>query len=394
MAIDCAYYKNMDILVDGHIVNTINGYSSQHYYPHSLLDYATAITKYIKNEIPHLPIIAVDCHDCYLCDFQCKDCLASETKDWFKNKKGLFADYKSDYAKLKQALRSIVDYSSSLGCNNVRFEMSGEGNPDLYPYRSELIKYAYSIGMEPVYISSGSAVDESLCNTLVKYCHYIRISLPGITNETYRLYSGQSRFQFTDAIDLLKKLVTLRKKYNRENELLIGARCCLRPEYVNEIGSVASFLIDEIGVDSFQIVRAIVNDPTMYNEEVFLIPLEVQESLARLRIKKEIELPNDCRTYYNYRKTVPSYNHMRCFSSEMMPILYGQYLLPCTHTRIIKEIDSVGVDLSEEKIQPFNGVIQNCETCCSINDNIIFNDIYYTVNNIVKSGKSPDFLCY
>ena len=48
---DMIFFRNMDILVDKNIVKTIKDYSGQHYYPHTLADYANAITKYIKNEI-------------------------------------------------------------------------------------------------------------------------------------------------------------------------------------------------------------------------------------------------------------------------------------------------------------------------------------------------------
>ena len=48
------------------------------------------ITRYVLGEIPYLPIMAVDCHDCYACDFHCQDCLADETKDWFRKTKNIF----------------------------------------------------------------------------------------------------------------------------------------------------------------------------------------------------------------------------------------------------------------------------------------------------------------
>lgn len=43
---DMIFFRNMDILVDKNIVKTIKDYSGQHYYPHTLADYANAITKY------------------------------------------------------------------------------------------------------------------------------------------------------------------------------------------------------------------------------------------------------------------------------------------------------------------------------------------------------------
>lgn len=73
----------------------------------------------------------------------------------------------------------------------------------------------------------------------------------------YKYYSGQDRFLFNDSIKLIRKLVELRKNLKREKDLLIGVRCCLRPEFICDINSTVKLLVDNVGVDSFQIVRAI-----------------------------------------------------------------------------------------------------------------------------------------
>ena len=336
--------------------------------------------------------MAVDCHDCYACDFHCQDCLADETKDWFRKTKNIFSDHYNDYINQKKLLSNIVAYSAAVGRMNVRYEMSGEGNPDLYMYRNELIEYAYNLGMKPVYISSGSAIDSRLCRTLVKYCSYIRISLPGITDQSYRAYSGQDRFLFKDAVKLLRNIVALRKQYNREQELLIGARCCLRPDIIDDLDYVSGLLLDDIGVDSFQIVKAIVNEGLV--DQTMLIPKSVQKTLNKLCNRPQVDLPSDLHQYYNFRETEEPYRGLRCFAAEMTPILYGQFLLPCTHTWIIKDVNNVGVDLSVNGVSSLYKSAQECSTCCAINDNTLFNRIYQTVKGIIDSGKIPEFRCY
>ncbi|MDD4283140.1 MAG: hypothetical protein PHX03_05070, partial [Bacilli bacterium] len=55
---------------------------NQHFYPLSILDYANAMMKLMKKEISNLPIMSLDSHDYNFCDFNCKDCLAVDTRDW------------------------------------------------------------------------------------------------------------------------------------------------------------------------------------------------------------------------------------------------------------------------------------------------------------------------
>lgn len=338
--------------------------------------------------------MAIDCHDCYECDFRCEDCLADETKKWFKENFNVFVNYSKEFEKYKIALQKIANYSSESGQANVRFEMSGEGNPDFYPYRNEIVEYAYNLGMKPVYITSGSFVDDRLCQTLVQYCSYIRISLPGINNETYKHYSGQNRFLFDDSIRLVRKLVELRRKLNRENDLLIGVRCCMRPEFICDIKKAVDLFVDNVGVDSFQIVRAIKNNYHTFAENSNKVPESFQEILRMLGQRRSVSIPDNVTVYYNTRATDPYYKETRCFASELTPILYSNFLLPCTHTRIIKSVGVLGTDLSIADINSMANTAETCQTCCAIKDNSIFNEIYDTVKEIIDSGKSPEFHCY
>ena len=283
------YSNEMKIFINGNYYNSIRGFSSQHYYPHKLSDYAMAIYRYMNGDIPYLPIMAVDCHDCYACDFRCEDCLAEETKDWFMSNFHAFKDYLHDLEKYKTSLLKIANYSANVGESSVRFEMSGEGNPDLYPFRNDIVKFAHDLGMKPVYISSGSYLDNNLCETLVKYCSYIRISLPGITDSSYCKYSRQNRFLFTDAIKLLENLVKLRKRFGRENDLVLGVRTCLRPEISSAIESVVELLIN-IGIDTFQLVRAIRNESDETKISNIPISNEIKDILLTINKRKEVSI--------------------------------------------------------------------------------------------------------
>lgn len=134
------------------IMFELNMIQNQHFYPLSILDYANLMLKYMKKEITNLPIMSLDSHDYNFCDFNCKDCLAVDTREWAKKHLNFVNFDPNHYEKV---LSEIARYSKQRGCDSIRFEMSGEGNPDMYPYRARIIKYAATqCNMKPVYISS------------------------------------------------------------------------------------------------------------------------------------------------------------------------------------------------------------------------------------------------
>lgn len=362
---------------------------NQHFYPLSILDYANIMLKKMKNEISNFPIMSLDSHDYNFCDFNCKDCLAVDTRNWAKKNLN-FTNFDIDH--YKKVLKEIARYSKQRGLDSIRFEMSGEGNPDMYPHRAELIKYAKEeCNMKCVYISSGSRLDEETIDVLAKYAYYIRISFPGVCNDAYRKYSVQKNqnqeFTYDDAINLIKKLVEKRKKYGREGELMIGARTCMRPENVGEYINTAKKL-GSIGADSFQIVKILV--PA--GEEIEKYKLTDDAILELEKLNKEykdyglmhIQIPNKLDYMYYDRKLEDSYKPSMCYRSLLSPILYGPNLVICTHWEKIKDIkDShygkmLGVPNElEEMIDGENGtrirncVPEKCSSCCSIYDNQI-----------------------
>ena len=362
---------------------------NQHFYPLSILDYANVMLKKMKGEIPNLPIMSLDSHDYNFCDFNCKDCLAVDTRKWAKDNLN-FTNF--DINHYKKVLKEIARYSKKRGLDSLRFEMSGEGNPDMYPYRAELIKYAKEeCNMRCVYISSGSRLTEEIIDALAKYAYYVRISFPGVCNEAYSKYSIQKNkkqeFTYDDAMNLIQKLVNKRKEYGREGELMIGARTCMRPENVEEYIKTAKRL-GEIGADSFQIVKILVPE----GEEIEKYKLN-QEAILELKRLNEnykkyglmhIQVPNKLDYMYYDRKLDDNYKPSQCYSSLVSPILYGPNLVICTHWEKIKDIkDShYGKLLGKEKeleeiIDGENGcrirkcVPEKCSSCCSIYDNQI-----------------------
>ena len=363
----------------------------QHFYPLSILDYANVIKDMLKINVEELPILSISSKDYPYCDFKCKDCLADPSRNWAIEN---LMEPEIKLEKYKKILKSIADYSRSKGVDSVRFEFCGEGNPDMYKYRSEIVEYAAKeCNMGIVYISTGSRMNNKLKETLAKYASYIRISLPGISNEAYEFYTEQKskkHFTFDNAMDLLQELADLRKKYNREEDLLIGVRTCMRRNNNGHYLSLAKRL-GKIGIDSFQIVKVLTDnydiilknylDEETRNEIKELLKVYKNYGLKHLQVPDILDKLYTDRTLFETKK--PS----KCYSSMISPILYASNLMVCIHWDKIKDSNyHYGkLDGSENEIHNLiyegkgveirNKIPHNCNNCCALNDNLLLEAI-------------------
>ena len=375
------------------VIFELNIIHNQHYYPLSILDYANSMLEYMKHNISNLPIMSLDSHDYNFCDFHCKDCLAVDTRNWAKDNLG-FTNFDIDH--YKKVIKEIARYSKQRGLDSIRFEMSGEGNPDMYPDRAELIRYAAEeCNMKCVYITSGSQLNKETIDALAKYAYYVRISLPGVNEEAYKIYSSQKRvkdpFTYEKAMKLIEKLIEKRKEYGREGELMIGARTCMRPE--NEGGYIKTAKkLGKMGADSFQIVKILI--PMGDKIEKYKLTKETIKELTDLHDNYEqyglmhIQVPHNLDYMYYDRKLEDVQKPSQCFSSLVSPILYGPNLVICTHWEKIKDVKGSHYCKMTGKVNELEKVMEGkhaikirksvpekCSSCCSIFDNQVLDMI-------------------
>ena len=176
------------------IIYRESGSHLQHFFPILIRDFALLSYEYARFG-KSLPIISIDSHDVIGCDFRCLDCLSGN--GMYVTHSEVNKGFEPPLDKYLHILSEIAAYSKKRGIDSVRFEQSGEGNPDFYKYRPELIKEAKErYGMGTVYITTGSMMNEALMQSLVKYAAFIRISFPGIDQRTYGLYSRNERYTF------------------------------------------------------------------------------------------------------------------------------------------------------------------------------------------------------
>jgi len=355
---------------------------AQHFFPLSVIDYVGAMYNFERHKKP-IPILSVDSHDVLQCDFKCQDCLSSHGTN-FPVKQFPKGNFKMDLETYKRMLKAIADYSEKRGFKRVRFEQSGEGNPDYYKHRQEILRYARELKMQSVYVSTGSKIDDSLRNSLVKNASFIRISFPGI-GEAYKHYSGQSEFTFTDALEGLGRIVKERDEQGRKKDLMIGTRVALRAEHSDSYFNFANKLKD-LGIDSLQIVKILV--PEGKKPSDFLLnsgdayDLEKTETLDDFNFNVSIPHGLDSMVYsreIENRAEFPT----QCFSARFQPVLAGRSLFVCTISDIMyshnlrlgtfaNEDGELERFLSSENIEGVTtGIPAQCKSCSNIYDNML-----------------------
>lgn len=359
----------------------------QHFYPNSIIDYANIIKEVVSGKTKNYPIVSLTVKDYPFCDFRCQDCLVKESREWArKNIDNLVLDID----KYKKILKDIFTYSKENGVENVRIEFCGEGNPDLYVHRKEIIQYAsQKCNMKIIYVSTGSGLTDNDLKEIVLNASFIRISFPGIDHITYNLFSNQKHVKYTyeDSLNTLRKIVSLRKQYNRECDLLIGVRACIRPEF-SKLYENFIYELDEIGIDCVQLAKVFKyndNNPTKINTKLKNVLKKISNS--KYKHLKRVQVPNRYNSSSDDRKLKNNIFNI-CFSALFNPVLYGDHLIVCTQTdKIIDKQFHYGKLNGEinEVSQLYNNEVSNkirkqlplcCNDCCSVYDNVLLNKIY------------------
>jgi len=366
---------------------------SQHFFPLSIIDYAKALYNYERHK-QLIPILSVDSHDVLKCDFRCEDCLSAHGTN-FPIKKFPKDNFNMSLETYKEILREIAEYSEKRGFKGVRFEQSGEGNPDFYKHRQEILKYAKELQMQGVYISTGSKITDDLINVLIDNESFIRISFPGI-GDSYKRYSRQKTFTYDDAIKRLSKIVDQRDKNGRKKDLMIGARVALRSEHGDSYFNFANNL-KNIGIDALQIVKILIPEGRKLEE----FPLN-QKDISDLKktatlddMTFNVSMPHNL-DYMVYSREIENRAEFpkQCFSAMFQPVLAGKSLFVCTISDIMyshnlklgtfsNKKGELEEFLSSENISRVSkGIPMQCKSCSNIYDNLLL----FSLQGLFKSN--------
>lgn len=382
----------------------------QHFFPLTERDYCEAVKRGFQYGIDQMPILSISAKDYPYCDFNCIDCLACPSREW------ALTDNHIKYPIIpldtyKKILKDIAKYSSDRGCDSVRFEFCGEGNPDLYKDRIQILEHAnQECNMGIVYVSTGSCISDDLLKSLVENASFIRISFPGISPDAYKYYSNQrscNQFTYNDALLLLDKLCNERAKLGREDSLMLGTRTCIRPL---NAGHYTDFIrtISEMGIDAFQGVKVLVPDFESVKNEI-VTDAVIDELLdlpevAHLHGLKNFQIPSDLKTVFKERviEEKDKAELDACWSSIVSPPMYGTNLMCCVLWDKITDLNYHygildGTPGEIEKVMHSErakfiaqNCPHNCKECPSINDNNFMQSLWRAlsrnendINNIV-----------
>ncbi len=377
------------VVVDtnGNILYRTDKSHLQHFFPILSRDFAMLAYEYAKFGRP-LPIISVDSHDVIGCDFRCANCLSGA--GLLVTKTNVNNGFEPPLEKYLHILSEIAEYSKKRGVDSVRFEQSGDGNPDMYEHRAALIREARKrFNMPTVYVTTGSLLNEDIMTALIDYGAFIRISFPGIDKQTYERYSANTGYTFDDSIERLKTLVKMRKERGREREVLIGARIALRPEE-EQLYYGFGKLIKDIGIDCVQAVKILVPAGLKYNDfKLTPTAIEQLQKLKGLSNKDfNVGLPNTLDYIYYERAIEDRSNFSKiCYSSRIEPVLTGSGIFVCTKSDVMYKTKYRFGNFEGEKgelekfyspqnvAQVTKDVPSSCKTCPSILDNLLFEKI-------------------
>ncbi|MBU2522997.1 MAG: hypothetical protein KKE23_01755 [Nanoarchaeota archaeon] len=370
----------------GVLVERVNKTFAQHYYPLSITDYAEAAYKNEKSN-QQFPILSIDAHDVIGCDFKCQDCLSHGGL----NVQSLgIHNFDLPIELYTHILSEISNFSSKRGFSGVKFEQSGEGNPDIFPKRAELIRLSKQrFGMNPVYVTTGSKADEDLLESLAENASFVRFSFPGLDQRSYNMYSGQSHYLFNDAIEKIKKVIKKRGTYKRERDLLIGIRAPLRPEHEYLYSDFAK-KIKDLGADAVQFVKILIPEDTGLAEH--LLSEKAREDIIKAKSLSgndfSVALPHELDYIYYGRaiKDKESFPDV-CYSSYIHPVLTGRDLFVCTMNEKIYSLNysfgrftgrkgEIEDFLSKDNLARMSKDIpKSCNACCSLFDNLLINKV-------------------
>ncbi len=232
-----------------------------------------------------------------------------------------------------QVAKSALDELAGMGVESV--EISGGGEPLLYPHMSKFVKHARLKGLPIGLITNLSVLDSQLAGLLVKNLAFVRVALDASSASTYKLIHG------VDSFEKLKENVRLlvSRKKDFMSKVTIGLKFLVSRLNKKEIKSAVA-LARTLGVDYIQF-------KALRNSEHELSKVESDEC------EKIIDfLRGDFQVLGSVRKTSLQ---GRCYLAPLHPLVDadGKVYL-CAHFQYRKSSHVIG-DLTTQHFSDFWG---------------------------------------
>lgn len=138
----------------------------------------------------------------------------------------------------------VIAQVTELGVISVLF--TGGGEPTLHPDFTDALPIAKKNNLSVGVFSNGSTLNGPLCDGIVRYVDFIRISIDAATRETYQVVRGVPGDRFDAVREGLCSLLS-----KRTDKPKIGLKFLIRKTNLHEIGPFVE-LARDLGVDNVQ----------------------------------------------------------------------------------------------------------------------------------------------
>lgn len=245
-------------------------------------------------------------HDCWYCAYRVSDLQLG--KDMVER----------DFIP-EQKMLEILDDCDTMGVKAITF--SGGGEPLIYKYMPQTLRRLKESKIQFATLTNGSNLKGEIAEIFAKYGTWVRVSMDGFDNESYKKFRGSGSKEFD-------KIIT-----NMKNFKGLGGKCYLGVSYIvgrenwHKIYEIAKIL-DEIGVDSVKISPTIISndgdDNNAYHEEIYEA---VKEEIVRVKSDfKHLEIYDS----YHYQLHSFQKDYDWCPYSQLMMVIGADLnIYPC-----------------------------------------------------------------
>lgn len=130
-------------------------------------------------------------------------------------------------------------------------EITGGGEPTLWPYFDEIIENLYRNGIEIGLVTNGSNLSSDRIKLLVNSLTWIRFSMDAATQETHRKVHRTQQLDFERRLNTLQNMITYRKNSGNMKRMTIGISYILTPDNLEDIEK-AIVLFKTYGTDNIR----------------------------------------------------------------------------------------------------------------------------------------------
>jgi len=221
----------------------------------------------------------------------------------------------------KEKMMEIIDDLIEMKVNAVTF--SGGGEPLVYPYIIDTVKKLAKSNIKFASLTNGSKLKGEIAEIFAKYATWVRISMDGWNDDSYKEYRGVGDGEYTKIMNNIKNF----KKFG--GKCILGVSIVVNKKNAHHIYEMTKKLY-EVGVDSVKIAPCIISDNRKennnYHEKIFNIVKE-QIKKAKGEIKdKNFEIFDSYHTQLESFKK--DYNW--CPYLQILPIIGADLnIYPC-----------------------------------------------------------------